>query len=68
MIDGVNGFIIPAWSSEKLAEKMIYFINNQEKIVEMGVNARNFAEIHYDVKKANERLIEILGITDGVLN
>ncbi|MGL6025927.1 MAG: glycosyltransferase family 4 protein [Vibrio sp.] len=68
VIDGVNGFIIPAWSSEKLAEKMIYFINNQEKIVEMGVNARNFAEIHYDVKKANERLIEILGITDGVLN
>jgi glycosyltransferase involved in cell wall biosynthesis len=68
VIDGVNGFIIPAWSGEKLAEKMIYFINNQEKIVEMGVNARNFAETHYDVKKANERLIEILGIAGGVLN
>ncbi|HHQ4479275.1 TPA: glycosyltransferase family 4 protein [Aeromonas veronii] len=68
VIDGVNGFIIPAWSSEKLVEKMIYFIHNQEKIVEMGINARNFAEINYDVKKANKRLIEILGINGGVLN
>ncbi|MBO1404912.1 glycosyltransferase family 1 protein [Vibrio cholerae] len=67
VIDGVNGFIVPAWSSEKIAEKMIYFINNPEKIVEMGINARKFAEIHYDVKKVNNRLIEILGINSGVV-
>ncbi|MGL5679898.1 MAG: glycosyltransferase family 4 protein [Plesiomonas shigelloides] len=68
VIDGVNGFIIPAWSSDKLAEKMIYFINNQEKIVEMGVNARTFAETHYDVKKANQRIFSILGLDSGVVN
>lgn len=62
VVDGVNGFIVPAWSAEKIADKMIYFINNRDEIINMGANARRFAEEYYDVKKVNDRLIRILGI------
>lgn len=62
VVDGVNGFIVTAWSAEKIADKMIYFINNKDEVIKMGANARKFAEEYYDVKKINKRLIKILGI------
>lgn len=57
VIDGVNGFLVPAWSSEALAEKMLFFINNPEQIEVMGLQSRKFAVSNFDAKIVNERLI-----------
>lgn len=62
VIDGVNGFIVPVWNSEKLAEKMIYFIENPEQVVAMGNESYRIATEKFDVDKVNQRLIKILEI------
>lgn len=62
VIDGVNGFIVPVWDSEKLAEKMIYFIEHPQKITEMGDESHRIALEKFDVTKVNQRLIQILEI------
>lgn len=62
VIDGVNGFIVPVWNSEKLAEKMIYFIENPEQVVAMGNESYRIAQEKFDVNQVNRRLIQILEI------
>ena len=36
----IDGFVIPVQSSEIIKEKILYFYNNPEKLIEMGKNAR----------------------------
>lgn len=60
VVDGVNGFLIPPFSPDKLTEKMLFFINNPEKIEEMGRKSREMAEDKYDVCKVNQRLMRII--------
>ncbi|MGP1485593.1 MAG: glycosyltransferase family 4 protein [Campylobacter sp.] len=60
VIDGVNGFLIPPYDSEILAKKMIYFIQNPEEIIKMGIESRRIAEEKFDVYKQNEKLINFI--------
>lgn len=60
VIDGVNGFVIPPWNAEKLAEKMIFFIENPEKITSMGQASFEIAQSHFDAKKINAKLLNLL--------
>lgn len=60
VVDGVNGFIVPPFSSTALVEKMIYLIENNHLLHKMGYKSREIAESNYDVKKVNQRLIRIL--------
>ena len=62
VIDGVNGFIVPKWNPQALAEKMIYFIENPEKISEMGYESYKIAQDKFDSYKVNDRLLKILGL------
>lgn len=62
VINKQNGFIVPKWNSEALAEKMIYFIKNPEKIREMGDVSYQIAADKFDAEKVNQRLINILGL------
>ena len=39
---------------------MEYFINNPEKIKEMGINSRKYAEERFDVDIINNDLIKII--------
>lgn len=57
VIDGVNGFLVPPWSAEVLAEKMMYFINNPEQIEVMGLQSFKLAQEHFDARMVNERLM-----------
>ena len=59
---GVNGFIVPKWNPEALAEKMMYFIKNPEKIREMGDVSYQIATNKFDAEKVNQRLVDILGL------
>lgn len=62
VVDGVNGFLVPAWNSKKLADKMITFIENPHQINQMGNESYRIAQEKFDVNKVNQRLINILGI------
>lgn len=62
VIDGVNGFLVPKWNPEALAEKMIYFIEHPEQIRLMGAESYKLAVNKFDAQKVNERLMHILGL------
>ncbi|WP_148334952.1 glycosyltransferase family 4 protein [Acinetobacter lwoffii] len=62
VIDGVNGFLVPKWNPEALAEKMIYFIEHPEQIRLMGAESYKLAVNKFDAEKVNERLMHILGL------
>lgn len=62
VIDGVNGFSVPKWNPQALAEKMIYFIEHPEQVRIMGDQSHKIATEKFDAEKVNQRLLEILGI------
>ena len=62
VINGVNGFLVPKWNPQALAEKMIYFIENPEQIRIMGDESYKIAIEKFDAYKVNQRLLEIMGI------
>ena len=62
VIDGLNGFLVPKWDVEKLAEKMIFFIENPEQVYIMGKQSYNLAYDNFDVNKVNVKLSNILEI------
>ncbi|MEJ7560461.1 MAG: glycosyltransferase family 4 protein [Pedobacter sp.] len=43
VIEGKTGFLIPIRSPEKIAERIEWFLNNREKIPEMGMHAQTHA-------------------------
>ncbi|MBB4835260.1 glycosyltransferase family 4 protein [Acinetobacter schindleri] len=62
VVDGVNGFLVPKWNPEALAEKMIYFIEHPEQIRIMGNESHKIAIEKFDAEKVNQKLLKILGI------
>ncbi|MEQ1450449.1 glycosyltransferase family 4 protein [Acinetobacter lwoffii] len=62
VIDGVNGFLVPKWNPQALAEKMIYFIEHPEQVRMMGDQSHKIAIEKFDAEKVNQRLLEILEI------
>ncbi|MAX72038.1 MAG: glycosyltransferase family 1 protein [Flavobacteriaceae bacterium] len=58
--EGINGFLIEPQNLEALIEPMEFFINNPEKIKEMGINSRKYAEERFDVNIINNDLIDII--------
>lgn len=64
VVDGVNGFLVPKWNTEALAEKMCYFIENPEQVNIMGLESYKIALEKFDAEKVNSKLIEIMGLKD----
>jgi len=60
--EGVNGFMVSVGSTGKLIEKMIWYIQNKDKIQNMGKESRNIVEEKFDVRKVNENMLRILKI------
>ena len=58
--DGQSGFLVPVKNAEALSEKMIYFLENPEKIEEMGKNARKYVEEKFDQRKINQQICDII--------
>lgn len=56
----INGFMVPPWNAEVLADAMISLINNPEQIVSMGIESRRIAEGKFDEDVATDKLINIL--------
>jgi len=64
VVDGVNGFLIPKWDAQALAERMCFFIKNPEKVNQMGSESYKIALRSYDVRDVNEKLLGIMGVSD----
>jgi len=60
--EGANGFMVPIGSTIKLAEKMIWYIENKDKIQCMGKESRRIVEKTFDVHKVNKEMLRILGV------
>lgn len=58
--DGYNGFLVPIKDSNALAEKMIYFLENQDMVTKMGNNARKRAEESFDHRVINKKICKII--------
>ncbi|WP_299113605.1 glycosyltransferase family 4 protein [uncultured Winogradskyella sp.] len=58
--EGVNGFLIEPQNLDALVKPMEYFITNPNKIKQMGINSRTYAEERFDVNIINNDLIEII--------
>jgi len=60
--EGVNGFMVPIGSTIELTEKMIWYIENKDKIQGMGKESRRIVEDKFDVHKVNKEMLKILGV------
>ena len=60
VVEGVNGYLVPKKNAEALAERMIWFIENQDKWQQMAIESRKMAEEKFDVHKVNDSLLEIM--------
>lgn len=62
VIDGVNGFLVPKWNIQALADKILYFIEHPEQVNIMGIESYKIAQEKFDVNRVNDKLFEIMGL------
>ncbi|WP_282042550.1 glycosyltransferase family 4 protein [Winogradskyella flava] len=58
--DGVNGLLIEPQNLDALVTAMEFFITNPEKIREMGINSRKYAEDRFDANIINKNLTDLI--------
>jgi len=59
IVDSRSGFLVPSRDVNALVEKIEYLIEHPEVWPKMGRYGRKFIEENYDIKKLNQRLLEI---------
>ena len=59
VLDGKSGFLVPARNVDALTERLLYLIDHPEICIQMGRHGRNNVEIHFDIDKLNDRLVQI---------
>ena len=62
VIDGKSGFLIPYKDSKAVAEKMIWFIEHPDQIIEMGQQSYLYAREKFDVNKVNKEMVRIMNL------
>jgi len=62
VIDGKNGFLVPAFDVKRLVKEMIYFVEHPAQIEVMGLASRRMAEERFDVHKVNANMLRIMGL------
>lgn len=58
--DGVNGYRVPVRDAQALAQAMLRFVRDPDRIESMGAASRRLAEDRFDVRRVNARLSEWL--------
>lgn len=58
--NGENGLLIPSKNTSELADAMIWFLENPERIAQMGQKSRELAEEKFDVRKVNADMIRFM--------
>lgn len=60
VVNGYNGFLVPVGDYEQMVEKVIWCIEHPAEMEQMGKNALVFAEEHFNQKRINERIVEVI--------
>jgi len=61
VVEGKNGFLVPARDPAALAKTMLRFVEQPKLIEDMGRASRALAEERFDVNKSNARMLQLLG-------
>ncbi|AOA56999.1 glycosyltransferase family 4 protein [Acinetobacter larvae] len=64
VIHGQNGFLVPAWDAQALAEQMCYFVENPEMVAAMGLESYKIAQQRFDVAQVNLKIFQIMGLSE----
>jgi colanic acid/amylovoran biosynthesis glycosyltransferase len=59
LLDGLSGLLVPERDVDTLAERLEYLIEHPELWYKMGKAGRQFVEEHFDIRKQNERLVNV---------
>jgi glycosyltransferase involved in cell wall biosynthesis len=62
VVEGLNGFLVPARDIDSLAEAMKKFIANKNLVEIMGRQSRALAEKKYDVTKVNKTIMDAMNL------
>lgn len=62
VVIGENGFLVPAFNVDRLADRMIWFIEHPDRIEPMGRVSRRMAEDLFDIRTVNAKLLDIMGL------
>lgn len=62
VVDGENGWLVDKADVEQLAERMVWFIENQGEWHRMGDASHKLATEKFDVHKVNQKLLAIMGL------
>ena len=62
VVDGENGFLVPVRDVAALAGAMLKFVEQPSLVEDMGRRSRQMAEARFDVRRANSRLLDIIGV------
>ena len=65
ILRGDNGFMVPVRDVEALVIALRQYVEHLELAAEHGKWSRHYAEKYYDVRKVNQRMLEILGLGKG---
>lgn len=60
VVQGKNGFLIPPRDEDALYEKVVYFLENPDEVVRMGMESFKVAQEKYDVNKVNHDIMKFM--------
>ena len=59
----MNGYFVPKWDAEGLAEKMIHLIEHPEEIKRMGRESHRIAVEKFDADIVNQKLMMLMELS-----
>lgn len=62
VIDGETGYLVPVKDGNAVARRMICFLEEPQRIAEMGRKSLEYCRSKFDVHKVNERMLQHLRI------
>ncbi|WP_134702541.1 glycosyltransferase family 4 protein [Ammoniphilus sp. YIM 78166] len=62
VVNGLNGFLVPAREVNPLAEKMTWMINNRADVLRMARESNRICREKYDVRKINETILSAMNL------
>lgn len=62
VVQGENGYLVPAMNAAALAEVMIRFIESPHQVPAMGAASRRLAEMRFDVRQVNTVIMHAMGL------
>lgn len=60
VVQGVNGFLVKKGDAQHLADRMLWFIENRDRIGDMCAASRRIAEERFDVRRINAELLSLM--------